>query len=312
MATSYDVADSFLAALGAPRTPAMKRAVAIWLAFESGNKIIGNNPWNLHSGDACPASKGFCPGNGSLPGQIGNRYAGPGDQNVAVFDTLDSGSRASANNLLRLSGAGYGYDRVIAAARQGNPVAFLTALQNSSWSAGHYSHSKLTGAFRTSNSYSNTVTLLGVSGSGGHSPSNPASSDPASGMLGAWGGWVSFPVGHILTPGDVDTIMNVLTAHGFFAGDSLLGGTQTKVRQILTAHVGEAWNKQLQDTLSGEFAGAATTAGVDPITQVATAVGEFGNTVVRVFGFLIAVALIGFGLYIYSKGQPQQETPVAY
>jgi len=160
---AYDVADAFLRALGAPSTPAMRRAVAIWLRFESGGTIIGNNPWNLHSGTACPKTAGFCPGQGSLPGQIGNRYAGPGDQNVAVFATLDDGAAASANNLVRLAPS-YGYGKVITAARAGDALGFLNALQQSSWSAGHYNFSKLTGAFGGTFDYNTTLTLRAPSG----------------------------------------------------------------------------------------------------------------------------------------------------
>jgi hypothetical protein len=142
----------------------MRRAVAIWLAFESGKTVIGNNPWNLHSGAVCSAAKGYCPGQGTLSGQIGNRYAGPGDQNVAVFATLDAGAKANAQNLIRNSGS-YGYGAVITGARAGDPLAFLTALQNSSWSSGHYGYSKLTTAFRGISSYNNALTLSMPTGS---------------------------------------------------------------------------------------------------------------------------------------------------
>lgn len=170
---AYTVAAMFLRHLGAPVTPAMQRAVAIWLRFESGGTIRGNNPWNLHSGAACPQSQGYCPGNGSLPGQIGNRYAGPGDRNVAVFRTLDDGVKASANNLIRLS-PNYGYGKVIAEARQGDALGFLVALQNSSWSAGHYSYSKLVSAFRGSFNYNTALVLSPV---GGGSSTVPPGSD---------------------------------------------------------------------------------------------------------------------------------------
>lgn len=174
-ATAYDVSDAFLRALGAPTTPAMRRAVAIWLRFESGGTIVGNNPWNLHSGAPCKSASKYCPGVGTLPGQIGNRYAGPGDQNVAVFATLDDGARASANNLVRLAPA-YGYADVIRAARAGNAIGFLDALQKSSWSAGHYNYSKLTGAFGGSFNYNTSLTLRQPSGASGISSIGTASS----------------------------------------------------------------------------------------------------------------------------------------
>lgn len=126
MATTADVARMFITDLGATPTPETIRAVQIWLRFESGSNIIGNNPWNLHAGRVAWA------------GMTGSRYAGPGDKAVAVFGSLREGVAASAQNLINLSGSGYGYDRVIAAIRSGSGPATLAALGNSSWSAGRY------------------------------------------------------------------------------------------------------------------------------------------------------------------------------
>lgn len=180
MATSYEVASTFLREIGAPDTPAMRRAVAIWLRFESGGTIVGNNPWNLHSGAPCPASRGYCPGQGTLPGQIGNRYAGSGDQNVAVFRTLDDGVKANANNLKRLA-PNYGYGAVLTKARAGDAIGFLDALQRSSWSAGNYGGNKLTNAFRSSLGYDFTLALRLPSGVGTTpaQPGAPSSNVPA-------------------------------------------------------------------------------------------------------------------------------------
>lgn len=141
-----DYATPFLAALGAPTTDSMRLAVAAWQTQESGGRVTGNNPWNLHIGPACSATagegvKGYRPSQAlrsSIPGLLGNRYAGRGDQNVAVFASPGHGAEAAARNLLRADGATYGYDKVVATARTGNPVAFLNALAASSWSAGRY------------------------------------------------------------------------------------------------------------------------------------------------------------------------------
>lgn len=277
---AYDVAAMFLQSLGAPVTPTMQRAVAIWLRFESGGTITGNNPWNLHSGPPCvPGAphyqNGFCPLAGNLPGQIGNRYAGPGDKNVAVFSTLNAGANASAQNLIKLSNSGFGYDKVIAAARSGNALGFLVAIQNSAWSAGHYSHSKLVGAFRGLFNYNTVLTL----NSGGAPIST---GDPGTDYLGAWGNIVSFPIGHVITTADVDTIMTALTNAHFFDGDSLFGGTKTEVRDVLNGIVGREWNKALQDELQAKFFKSAVDAG-DPLTKIANAIGGIAG----IFGFLL-------------------------
>jgi hypothetical protein len=60
----------------------------------------------------------------------------------------------------------YGYGKVITAARAGDALAFMTALQNSSWSAGHYNYSKLTGALGSALEYNTALTLRAPSGSG--------------------------------------------------------------------------------------------------------------------------------------------------
>lgn len=161
MTTSYDVAAAFLVAIGAPVTPGMVRAVAIWLAFEIGDDVVGFNLFNLHEGPACPAPVRFCRGYGDLPGQIGNRFArADTDENVAVFGTLEAGVAANAANLLREC---CGYPKVIARARADDPAGFLQALQDSSWSAGHYAtpdgQGKLVKAWKGSGDYDRELTM---------------------------------------------------------------------------------------------------------------------------------------------------------
>ena len=112
-----------------PLTPAMLAAVKAWAWQESGGIIRRNNPWNLHSP-------------GGLPGQIGSDYVGPGDTDVAVFDSLAHGVQAAVGNLVRAWAPAeriqYGYDHVLAAAREGDAPGFLAALARSAWSAGRY------------------------------------------------------------------------------------------------------------------------------------------------------------------------------
>jgi hypothetical protein len=136
-------ATPFLKALGADATPQMEIAVNAWAQEESGGHITGNNPWNLHVGPPCPpdapAAVLGVPHSQRLNGPgglIGNRYAGPGDKNVAIYGTRDEGVAASAERLLAYQT--YGYPRVVAAARLNDPILFLEALAASSWSAGRY------------------------------------------------------------------------------------------------------------------------------------------------------------------------------
>lgn len=151
-ALHQQVAKAFLAAIPAPQTPVMIAAVSAWTIHELGwtPTITGNNPWNLHAGRDCPTTSragimGLNPSQalkGPLTGQIGNRYAGPGDRSVAIFDTLAHGVAASVQNLVRpwapAESVAYGYDHVLATAKSGDPLAFLDALAKSSWSEGRY------------------------------------------------------------------------------------------------------------------------------------------------------------------------------
>jgi hypothetical protein len=227
MATNQDrIASTFLRALGAPDTPAMRAAVKAWLRQEGISSVKRNNPWNLHGGAACGGANDtgkFCSGGVNLPGAIGRYNAGPGDKNVVVFSTLDAGVRANAANLYRLSGSGYGYDRVIAYARKGDPVGFLHALARSSWSAGRYGtkdgggnklvkiYNSMTGSNHDPKGYQNLPDLKLPKG-GFDLPNRgkqegPDATGGGSGLLGGWGDHVKLPIGTILTDAHIDEIM---------------------------------------------------------------------------------------------------------
>jgi hypothetical protein len=294
--TSYDIASMWLHDIGAPDTAPMRRAVSIWLRFE-GSTVVGNNPWNLHNGPACPS--GFCPFTGGLPGQVGNRYAGPGDRNVAVFGTLDAGVKANAQNLLGQKA--YGYPAVIAAARAGDPVQFLTAVQNSSWSAGHYSYSKLVNALGGVFNYNFDITFRDGQGGGTTTTTNNAST------LGAWGDQITFPVGHILTADDVNTIMETLIKNGWF--DKFGGGPAAQItHDILVKHIGQEWNKALEDTLAAEIGQAATNANSGPLQSAAAILGALLDVQnwLYVLAFLGGLAMAGYGgkLLIAATAEP--------
>lgn len=289
---SLDVASMFLRALGAQDTPAMRRAVAIWLKFESGGTVTGNNPWNLHSGSPCPATRGYCPGQGNLPGQIGNRYAGPGDRNVAVFGTLQAGVTASAQNLIRLSPS-YGYGKVIAAARRGDAIGFLIALQNSAWSAGHYSYSKLVSAFKGSNSYSYAITLRPVGGgtSNVSTPNIPSLTD----VLKSLG--ISTDQAHKLTD---DEIRKIAKSQG--VPDASIPLYISRLHGMTVADLSKIWGSTTP--IGSPIPGA------DLIPDIPGAIAGFGAAIGKLVSYILAVVLILAGLWLYSKSGNQQQINV--
>jgi len=163
---------AFLKLLGAKNNSKMIYAIIAWTLCE-GASPKANNPWNYHYGSYCPKDhpseiKGFAhsqrlPADPAFPGVIGNYYAAPSDQNVAIYATITDGLRTSAENLL--SGltparSWTGYGPVVLAARRGDPGAFCDALAKSKWAADKYG-TKNGGPNRIKQVYSEIVVDLG-------------------------------------------------------------------------------------------------------------------------------------------------------
>lgn len=301
MATAYDVANTFLREIGAPQTDAMRRAVAIWLRFESGGTVVGNNPWNLHSGAPCPRERGYCPGQGSLPGQIGNRYAGTGDQNVAVFRTLDDGVKANARNLTRLAPS-YGYGTVLTKARSGDAIGFLAALQDSQWSAGHYSYSKLVNAFRSSLNYNFTLATRMPSGVG-TTPAQPGT--PNDGSIPAVTRYINeFLASRGLKSTDVITD-ETLNAYVDWLAKKMGQDNATfksELRSFISGWRGKTWGSLANTTMPRNT-------NTDPLTQVGNVLSFLldGQNWVYILALVAGTALAGYSFAKIAK----IDTPVA-
>jgi len=172
---------------------------------------------------------------------------------------------------------------------EGNTVYFMDPLQKS-------------GGLRTMPLTELSAYARGFSQSGAISV---AVEDTAtSGTLGAWGDLITFPVGHILTTTDIDDMIAKLETAGWFSKDPT-GSAKAIVRGILAMHVGEPWNKALQDTLQSQFEKASGLAGtkfnplneIDPLKGIVDALAFIMDPQnwVRVFAFLIGLALISAG-----------------
>ena len=153
-ASERAMARAFMKLISAPYSSRVGYAIIAWVRSETGRTIVGNNPWNQHAGPACPPTAGSmvkCNGrlvphsqritNGFDPCLIGNRYAGTGDRNVAIYSSIACGLQTSADNLL--SGlspqrAWTKYDHVVIAARKNDPKGFMDALASSAWAADRY------------------------------------------------------------------------------------------------------------------------------------------------------------------------------
>lgn len=309
MTTTYDIATMWLRAVGAPQSESMKRAVSIWLAYESGGNVTGNNPWNMHSGPDCTSASHYCPGQGNLPGQIGNRYAGPGDRNVAVFGTLQDGVNANAARLTILSHSGYGYDKILTEARQGNAVGFLDAVQRSSWSAGHYNYRTLLQAFTSASSFNRSVNVKAVAGgsSGTGTPVPSTYSGPT--LADAIGSNVK------LTSPDVirQIASQVVAQYGSNDGGvTKLGGyTAGQMGAYLIDFVGKD-AKDVPFNFPGvkgydatKNADASAPSAQDPVTALGGAIGNLGDALTKLAGFTFGLVLIIIGVMIYLRGARQ-------
>ncbi len=299
MASAEDqVAALFLSDIGAPQTPDNMRAVKIWLAAENSNPTLRNNPWNLHQGGACGQTGDFCPRT-VLPGQIGVKNVGPGDQNVAVFSTLEAGVQANVNNLTYLSTSHpeYGYGSVISSIRSSDPVGFLTALGNSAWSAGRY---RIDGQPGTNKLVKNFTGGSGVVNPGQTTPngstiSTTSDNQQLAALLGK-------SVNDNLTEADLDKLAHMAVAQTGLPDP--LGTSFAQVKSVLMATLSQHLNKPIKDIsldgistiIRGLAAGNQNVTGGGNILNAGT--GIFGNAqsaIIFLGVLLVGIVFIGTG-----------------
>lgn len=300
MATQGEIASAFLRELGAPDTPLMQKAVIAWLHAESGNTITANNPWNM----TLDAAKGT---NVKTCGSWKSTSSG---LVFAAFCSPQDGARASAQLLLSGGNDWRGYGHVVTAARAGNPITFLNSLAASAWDGGRYGtknggKNKLLGIYAAlgGNVAASDYATAGPTSFTGGAEAAAAGSLSGIANLGAWGNLVKFPVGHTLTAADVDYIIATLSANGFFKDDPG-NAAQGVTRAILTKHIGQTWDKPLQNTLQTEFLTAATNAVPKPLDALGAIASSFAQILAALFDprkWLLVLALIaGAGLTAYG------------
>lgn len=307
-----DLAKAFLSELGAKDTPLMEKAVVAWMRHESGSRIIGNNPFNLRPSAAAASGIKTC----------GSRTSVSSGQ-FAVFCSPTDGARAAAG-LLKSAGHDWrGYDRVVAAARKGDPIKFLDALARSAWSGSRYGGPKNNGLLKTYASITglSTVDLQAAASSlydsnpvtstkgGGATEGKPTVSKnvtgtESGGTLGAWGDSVVFPVGHVLTAADVQYIMATLSSRGFFTGD--VGGVaQSITESVLNSKIGQPWNQSLLGSIQSALFTSANEAvpktPLDPLFAVAGSVAQVVAALFDPYKWLLILSLIaGVALTAYG------------
>lgn len=242
MPTSYDIAEGLISRLGGnPNNRPLVRAVAIWMRFETGTRITGNNPWNIRGRGPC-----------------GGHYFGSNGP-FKTYCSLDQGLDDTAR-LLSISQ--HGYPKIKAAVRAGDPRGFLVAVYTSKWchsatqtfcyNNGKSLLSALTGSF----SYLYTPSFVGGNpgpvtggGGGGGVPVSTGNIEDAFETIKVKE-WVIGVLGpsaqpdHVLTQFDVDKLYDDVRhrfdALGDFPGkDAALAGVSTGLGVLVGHKVSE-------------------------------------------------------------------------
>lgn len=143
MTTTYDIARSIVSKLGGnPNNSGIVRAVAIWITYESGSVILGNNPLNMRPTSLPP---GTC-------------TKGVDSKNFIKFCTIDDATDTIAFHLNKSDWRNY--DEIGKAIRAGSAIGMFKALAASPWSSDHYGGgSKLINAFNSGSNYNKTLTF---------------------------------------------------------------------------------------------------------------------------------------------------------
>lgn len=242
-------------------------------------------------------------------GQIG---AGGGQSNgFGVYTDAHAGLDHAAwliNNSANYTG-------IRSAIKTGNIWAEARAIELSPWAGGHYGGASKPGNIskklsaitgKPIESVAQAADSVSTGSSGG------TSGGGSYGSLGAFNNLVSFPIDHVLTTADVQTIMDATTKAGWW--DNPAGGQTAKeiMQGILLQEVGKKWNQDLlieiqnkvnmAAGLSAQIGPNAIAAVGQVVPDVAGAIGGFAGTVVKVVTYVLATILIIVGIWLYSKG----------
>ena len=269
MESVQTLADRLLTDLGAPHTPDMQAAAQAWIVHENG---INNNILGVTS-------------NGKL-----NSYSSPIEGIDAAAALLKSPDMSWA-----------GYDSIVAQAQQGNAVGFLQAISRSKWNGPG-------GAYRDKPWVLISTFKSILSGSYGGTKLNSPGSDFGGGTSGGGGGsaggsltgtglsgfnfGVTFPEGQPLNSDMVNQILKALEKQKVFSNEPT-GIGEGFVRDILNRHIGEPWNKELQDKLQKEMLGTATS--VNPLSGINL---DVQSAVIFLAIVLVGIVFIGGGAII--------------
>lgn len=268
-------------------------ALVAWIGGEAGwpgtnTAVTHNNPLNIKT-------KSFTDFGITPPSSNYIKDAKTGKvEAYGSFPTLDAGAAATAEYLKK---AGY-YTAAITALQKNDGIGFLNAIASSPWSSSHY------GINSGHNSLLDNLTyVLGAK----------AMNMPATGTLvaSAVNSWAQF---FQAFPHTSDQTWNDWLTNDP-SGFNIIGQYKDQILKALS-DLGIDPNSKMSDANVAKVAAKLQESGPAPapgstglaLPDIAGAITSFGDTIIQVFTYLIAFAIIAIGIWLYSKDRP---TPIA-
>jgi murein DD-endopeptidase MepM/ murein hydrolase activator NlpD len=155
----------------------------------------------------------------------------------------------------------------------------------------------------------NPVPLLSAIAAGTYRPGKDADDAATGGLLAGWGDRVSLPVGTTITPAIIEQIIAALKKPDANYPNGMLGDgvagliSESVLRAILNSHIGEAWNKTLQEAIQRESFKSASEAGApgaalgsiaDTLNKLATALLDPAKWLF-ILALLAGAGMVAFG-----------------
>lgn len=287
MTTTYDIARQIVSKTGGnPGNTAIVRAVAIWITFESGTRILGNNPLNMR-----PTSY-----------PSGVRPCGVDGKNFIKFCSLDDATSTIAFQLNKHDYRGFG--QIGDAIKRGDAMGMLVAVAKSRWSSDNYGGGgKLFNAFRSGTNYNRTLTFGDRAGGSGGSTSggSGSSGDNATNAIFTFGLSLAEQLAKLGIPNTPDHVLTEAEATKWASNvANTLGGPDKAALQ-----------KELHDLVVNKTVADATKAlegtgvgsGTDPITALANALTDVGLTLVVV---IIGIVFIAGAILVFVFGNKKE------
>jgi hypothetical protein len=293
MATYFGGATNENAAYLASKTGLDKNVALAWLKNEGQTTANPTNPLNI------------------LYGGYRQQIKNPGSR-FAKFPSTQAGLDEAA---WLINNSSY-YSGIRAAIATKNPALQARAIERSPWAAGNYDGATVPGKISSTwkgivgqkIDWTKIVAAPRTSGGGTIAPPPSKLSDYPQ-QLGGFGDLVSYPEGTLLTQKMIDEIIQKMQVRGDL-GTLEMPVNSALMEGILQQHLGQPWNKAMQDTLQAKTLRAAGLAEVqfNPLSEanLGGLVPDIPGAIGAAVSYVFALALILLGFWLYTKGKAGQ------